>query len=142
MTSAETAPPSWAAMAPMVDLLTILLVFLLKSWSTDPPVRPDDASFNLAATTSDDPVSSVRALDVTEKGLFLSDVRIAGSRYYIEHDAELVSELYDPLLASPGRLQIRVDADVPYVLVRKVLFTAQEAGVQDLTLVAASRSSL
>jgi biopolymer transport protein ExbD len=142
MAVSETPPPSWAAMAPMVDLLTILLVFLLKSWSTDPPVRPDDASFNLAGTTSEEPVSSVRALDVTEKGLFLSGVRIAGTRYYLEHDAELVAELYDPLLASPGRLQVRVDADVPYALVRKVLFTAQEAGVQDLTLVAASRSSL
>ena len=36
-----------AALAPMVDMLTILLVFLLKSWSTDPPVRPDDKSFAL-----------------------------------------------------------------------------------------------
>ena len=45
---------------------TILLVFLLKSWSTDPPVRPNDASFALPSSTSDSPVSSVRSLDLTE----------------------------------------------------------------------------
>ena len=39
--------PLYAALAPMVDVLTILLVFLLRTWSTDPPVRPDDPSFQL-----------------------------------------------------------------------------------------------
>ena len=142
MSRPASSGSSWASLAPMVDLLTILLVFLLKSWSTDPPVRPDDASFALPSSTSDSPVSSVRSLDLTERGLFLSGIRIAGSKYYLEGDDELVNELYDVLLGSPGALQVRVDEDVPYVLVRKVLFTAQEAGVRDLTLVAASRSSL
>lgn len=133
---------SWASLAPMVDLLTILLVFLLKSWSSDPPVRPDDPSFALAVSTSEAPAPPLRAIDLTESGIFLDGHRLAGSRYYREQDAQLIAELYEALQQDAGPVQVRVDGDQPYGLVRKTLFTAQEAGVRELTLVSASNSSL
>ncbi len=55
----------------------------------------------------------------------------------------LERELYDYLLQNPSqRLQLRMDEDVPYRLVRKVIFTAQQAGIENLTLVGVSRSSM
>jgi len=138
----ESTGSSWAALAPMVDLLTILLVFLLKSWSTDPPVRPGDPDFSLPSSTSQNPVDSIRALDLTESGIFLAGARVSGTRYYLDQDVELIQELYDIFLTNPGRLQVRVDEEVPYKLIRKVLFTLREAGVTDITLVALSRDSL
>ena len=42
----------------------------------------------------------------------------------------------------PERILLRMDEVVPYRLVRKVLFTLQQAGFEDVTLVAESRSSL
>ncbi|MCB9759637.1 MAG: biopolymer transporter ExbD [Alphaproteobacteria bacterium] len=132
-----------AALPPFVDLLTILLVFLLKSYSTDPPVRPDDPSFALPDSVAEQPADHALRLEVTDEALFLGGARTAGARYYVEQDDALIRELYDALLrAAPGRLQIVADEDVPYVLIRKILFTAQQAGVSDLTIVAASRSSL
>jgi biopolymer transport protein ExbD len=132
-----------AALAPMVDMLTILLVFLLKSWSTDPPVRPDDKTFALPSSTSERPVHQALELDVTEEAIYLAGIRAAGSRFYIEQDETLIREIYEPLQMSAGLpMQVRMDEDAPYELLRKVLFTAQQAGVQDVTVVAASRSSL
>ena len=132
-----------AALAPMVDMLTILLVFLLKSWSTDPPVRPDDKSFALPTSTSENPVHQALELDVTEEALYLAGIRMAGARFYTEQDEALIRELYEPLQLSAGQpLQVRMDEDAPYELLRKVLFTAQQAGIEEVTVVAASRSSL
>ena len=137
-----SAVGAWASLAPLVDLLTILLVFLLKTWSADPPVRPDDPSFALPVSSATDPARPLRAVDVTESGIFLDGHRLAGSRYYREHDAQRIPELYEALRQQNGPVQLRVDADQPYGLLRKALFTAQEAGVRDLTLVSASHTSL
>ena len=131
-----------AALAPMVDMLTILLVFLLKSWSTDPPVRADDASFELPTSTSEEPVAAPTAVDITDAGIYLEGIRVTGTRYYVEQDDTLIRELHDVLAMNPGPVQVRMDADAPYVLLRKLLFTAQQAGVEDVTVVAVSRSSL
>lgn len=141
---ARPAPiSSSAALASMVDLLTILLVFLLRSYSTDPPVRPDDHSFSLPDSVQEAPLNHGVALDLTEAGLFVDGARLASTRWYLENDDALVRELYDLLLkAPPARLQLRADEDLPYEMVRKVLFTAQQAGVTDLTVVAVSRASL
>lgn len=133
---------SAAALAPMVDMLTILLVFLLKSWSTDAPVRADDETFALPTSTSETPVKTATGIDVTDDGIYLDSVRVAGTRYYVEQDDTLVQEVHAVLSAAPGPVQIRMDEEAPYVLLRKLLFTVQQAGVEDVTVVAVSRSSL
>ena len=132
-----------AALAPMVDMLTILLVFLLKSYSTDAPVRPGDSSFELPMSISEQPVQRTLAIDLTTHGIYLQDQRIAGTRYYLEQDDTLITELYGALQQLPGdRVQVRADAELPYSLTRKALFTAQQAGKRKVTVVTVSRSSL
>ncbi|MCB9746668.1 MAG: biopolymer transporter ExbD [Alphaproteobacteria bacterium] len=140
---AAPAPAGVAALAPFVDLMTILLVFLLRSYSTDPPILPDDPSFALPSSVEEEAVDHATRLIITDEAMFLGKARVAGCRYYVEQDDTLVVELHERLIgAPPPRLQIVADEDTPYVLLRKVLFTAQQAGVQDLTVVAASRASL
>ncbi|MCP4810669.1 MAG: hypothetical protein GY913_18360 [Proteobacteria bacterium] len=140
----KTPPPSMsaAALAPMVDMLTILLVFLLKSWSTDPPVRADDTTFALPTSTSETPVQTATTIDVTDDGIYLDDIRVAGTRFYVEQDDTLVREVHGVLSVAPSPVQIRMDEEAPYILLRKLLFTVQQAGVEDVTVVAVSRSSL
>ena len=124
-----------AALAPMVDMLTILLVFLLKSYSTDAPVRPGDTNFELPMSISEQPVQRTLAIDLTAHGIYLQDQRIAGTRYYLEQDDTLITELYGALQQLPGdRVQVRADADLPYSLTRKALFTAQPVSYTHLTL--------
>ena len=45
--SASAAKLSTASLAPMVDMLTILVVAVLRTWSTDPPVEIPEANFSL-----------------------------------------------------------------------------------------------
>ncbi len=116
-------------LAPLVDVITILLVVLLKSYSIDAPVRPDDPDFALALSASEQPVGS--------------GTRAAASSYYLEHEDLLIEELYSRLQGLGGRaVNVRVDGGIPYLLVRKVLFSAREAGVEKLTIVAQSRTGL
>jgi len=134
---------SRSAMTPMVDVFTLLLVALLASYSTDEPVRQSDRSFALPQTTSTDAVSSGKTIDLTQEGIYLEDQRLAASRFYLEEDEDLIKEVYWPLLQMEKEaLLIRSDEDVAYRLLEKLIFTAQEAGWDRISLVAQSKSSL
>ena len=131
------------ALASLVDIITILLVVLLKSYSVDAPVRPDDPDFRLATSASDSPVGPAIDIDVTADAIYVSGRRTASSGYYLEHEELLIEELYARLQGQAGRaVNVRVDGAIPYALVRKVLFSAREAGVERLTIVAQSRAGL
>jgi len=127
----------------LVDVVTILLVFLLKSYSVDAPVRPDDPEFELPLSASEAPVGPAIEIDVTDEAIYVSGLRAASSYYYLEHEALLVEEVYAHLQGQAGKaVNLRVDEGMPYLLVRKLLFSVREAGVQRVTLVARSRASL
>ena len=127
-----------AALTPMVDIFTLLLVVLLASFSTDTPLR-----FTLAETHSDLPVPTASAVDLTPDGIYLDETRLTSSSFYVSESEALVEELYWPLLRmEKGPLLIRADAEMPYLLIQKLIFTAQEAGWQELSLVAESKQSL
>lgn len=132
-----------AVYAPLVDMLTILLFFILKSFSMDTPVRPEDPDFRLPASSANDAVARLPAIDITPEAIYLGGERVAATGYYAERPDQLIQELYDQLSGRPPpRLNVRADGRVPYVVLRKVLFTAQEAGVDHLDLVAVSRAGL
>lgn len=134
---------SRSALTPMVDVFTLLLVALLASYSTDEPVRQSDRGFALPRTTSTSAVSPGTTLDLTDEGIYLEDQRLAASQYYLEEDQQLVKEVYWPLLQmEKGSLLIRSDEDIAYRLLEKLIFTAQEAGWESISLVAQSKSSL
>jgi biopolymer transport protein ExbD len=129
-----------ATLAPLVDVLTLVLVALLLAFSTDPPLP---VSLTLPRSTATAEVARALAVDLTVGGVHLQGHRIAGTAWYLDHDDDLVEELYSALQRlPPERILLRMDEAVPYRLVRKVLFTLQQAGFEDVTLVAESRSSL
>ncbi len=131
-----------ASLAPMVDMMTILLVFLLKSYATDPPIHSADPDFRLPTSVAEEVVRRATEIDLTREAIYINGVRTAGTRYYLDHDEDRIREVYDLLLRLPGPILIRADERTPYALIRKLIFTAQEAGVEQVTLVAVSRSSL
>ena len=134
---------SRSAMTPMVDVFTLLLVALLASYSTDEPVRQSDRGFALPRSTSTAALSPGTTLDLTDEGIYLEDQRHAASRFFLEVDKDLINEIYWPLLQmEKGQLLIRSDEDIAYRLLEKIIFTAQEAGWDSISLVAQSKSSL
>jgi biopolymer transport protein ExbD len=126
-----------AAYAPLVDMLSILLFFMLRSFSMDSPVRPDDPDFRLPSSSGREAVRHATQVDVTSEAVYLDGERIASVAYYLAHDDALIPELYEDLQGGACRsVSLRADGRVPYELLRKVIFTAQEAGVERVDLVA------
>lgn len=130
------------ALAPMVDMMTLLLVFLLRSYSTEPAPAPPSGAFELAGTTSEDPRRSATEILVSGEAIWIDGRRVIGTPYLPED--LLVRELYDPLLTIRNKQRIEVHADhaVPYAVLKRVFYTARAAGFDELVLVGANRASL
>ncbi len=131
------------ALASMVDLLTILLVVLLKTWSTEPPLELAEPAAELPLSSAEDPVGPGVIVDIGPSGLWVEGQRTGSVEYQLGSDDVLIADLYAALQQRSGRrVVVRADADTPWSLLGKVMFTAQQAGYAEVELVAVSRSSL
>lgn len=125
------------ALAPMVDMMTLLLVFLLRTYSTDLAPAPPEGPFELAGTASEDARKGGIEVLVSSEAIFVNGQRIAAWEYAGE--AGTIEPLYDMLLMARPKLraEVHADASVPWSRLSRVLATAQAAGVEQIALVGA-----
>jgi biopolymer transport protein ExbD len=82
-------------------------------------------------------------VDVGVQGLYVDGERVVGTVFYERSELSHIEEVYSRVLRRKGEpIALRVDADVSWRVVRKVLFTLEEAGARDISFVAESRSGL
>lgn len=130
------------ALAPMVDMMTLLLVFLLRSYSTEYAPHPPEGKFELAGTHSEEARKNATEILVSEEAIYVEGNRVIATAYLPED--LLVREIYDPLLLARNkrRVEVHADKDVPWSVLKRVLHTTKAAGFEELSLVAASASSM
>ncbi len=130
------------ALAPMVDMMTLLLVFLLRTYSADAAPMPPEGPFELATTASDDERHVGTEILVSDVAVYVDGHRIAAWDF-IEGEG-VIRPLYDRLLATRGKASVEVHADraVEWRQLSRVLATARAAGFERLSLVGAHAASL
>ena len=139
----SSSGPALAALQPLVDIMTILLVAILRTWSSQPPLVPVETDFALPLSRAEGEPSLSMAIDVGMEGIYIDGFRAGSSAYWTQADALLIPEVLDALhAAGPRRVRVRAHKDAPWRLVGKVLSSAQQAGVADVELVAISQASL
>jgi len=141
----------------LMDIMTIILVFLLKSYSTEEiTVTPSD-DLNLPNSTATlKPELAVNAI-VTQAGITVDGVEVVQVSGGVvdpgQKKGQLISPLFDrlkvladsekdrhdgnPKVFSPftGRLLLQVDKNIPFSLVREVMYTAGQAQFSEFKFV-------
>ena len=146
-TLTKRPPPSGglgaAALAPLVDLLTLLLVAVLRTWSTDPPVSVPEEGFELPISREERPATKGVVIDIGENGLYVQGWRAGSTEFWTSSEDVLIEGIQSALQSQGGtRALIRAHRAAPWQLVGKVLFTAQQSGYSEIELVAVSQASL
>ncbi len=135
-------------LTPMVDMFTILLVFLIMSFSPDDPV--DVQGLNLAHSSQENTLKDAIRVSLATDALRVQDVFIAdireGQVAGVAVDGQRIVPLFDVLRRLKGErlselerrgedatqedavLVVLVDRGTPYELLHQVLFTAAQAG--------------
>lgn len=139
----------------MTDMFTILLVFLLQTYSTsDVEILPEAGLRLPASTTSTNPVEAIK-LTVSKELVKLDKTKIADikdSNFEVKdidpNDTNFVLPIFNELdkiakdeklkdnpAVKEGRILLQADASLPYSTLRKVMYTASMAGFPQLKLV-------
>lgn len=137
----------------MTDMFTILLVFLLQTYSTAEVQLPPEQNLRLPSSASmSNPTEAVR-LSLSTDGLKMDQIKIAeikDSRFLAqdleEKDPNFIKPLFveldklaksstDKSYVKEGKILLQADRDLPYATLRKVMYTASMAGFPQLKLV-------
>ncbi len=141
----------------MVDMFVILLVFLLKSYSTSAVnITPSEKLALPVSTSTKDPVDVLK-LVVSKEGVFVEDKKIVdikdgqvGVQDVDASDTQFIRALYTELdeqakkartIASAnetiefdGKVLMQADRSLSYELLRKIMYTSMMAGYSDVKI--------
>lgn len=141
----------------MVDMFVILLVFLLKSYSTNPTQITPDKNLALPVSTSTKSPSDALKLVVSKAGIFVDDKKIIDLNQGAVNvndvdasDTNFIRALYTELdiqaqksksiakvnetVEFDGKVIMQADRDLPYEILRKVMYTSMMAGYSDVKI--------
>lgn len=141
----------------MVDMFTIMIVFLLKSYSTSAVhITPHDGLKLPTSTAYTDPVEALR-LVVSMDGIYVDDEKVVelenGEIKKVDldsNDSDFIRTLYEALdkqavktrtiaeknetVEFDGKVVMQADSRLNYALLKKVMYTSSLAGYADLKL--------
>lgn len=140
----------------MIDMFTIILVFLLKSYaSSSVDITP---SKNLSLPTSSSQEAPIEALKlmVTVEGIFVDDKEILrGGARAVASKEDYIKPLYDALLVQAektkniasknesvtfdGKIIMQADQTLNYAYLKKIMYTAALAGYSDFKFAVITR---
>jgi biopolymer transport protein ExbD len=147
----------------MVDMFVILLVFLLKSYSTSAVNITPSKNLTLPKSASITDPQDVLKLVVSRDGVYVDDKNIIllengqiAAKDLDPNDAQFIPELFkeldekaknvkeiskrNELVEFDGRVLVQADKDMPYSLLQKVMYTSMLAGYANVKLAVVSKN--
>ncbi|MBI1820348.1 MAG: biopolymer transporter ExbD [Nitrospirae bacterium] len=125
----------------MVDVFTVLLVFLLKSYATEGNLTAP-VPVNLPVSTASTISEMTIVVTVTEKALFLENSKIEDSTFLSPETADIpkfneaLSSFLQKIPNPPKEKKVTIlgDKKTPYYLLKKVIYTCAQNGLSDISL--------
>lgn len=155
--SAGVYPHSGISLTSLMDILTCLLFFVLKSFVAGGEVTAPPPGLDLPKSTAEHPMSTSLVVAIDRGSILLGSERIisvqdaeAGSQMLIEPLATRLKAARDQM-DDIGRLQgadstrtrivtIQGDENIEFRVLQRVMFTLNQAGFQDIALAVIKRS--
>lgn len=139
----------------MTDMFTIMLVFLLQTYSTsDVNITPDSAVRLPTSASMSSPTESIK-LSLSKEALKIDQTKLADVKNedfmatdLEDKDKNFIKPLFQELdriaksetekdkdFVKEGKILLQADKDLPYSTLRKVMYTASMAGFPQLKLI-------
>ena len=140
----------------MVDVFTVLLVFLLKSYAAEGTLTSAAQNLQLPASTSTLTPNTTITITVSQDALFVEDEHVTSLRQAAETDGLYLPDLGRALkaraertrfiagtnagLSFRGQVTILGDKQTSFSILQKVMFTAAASDFSDIALAVYQRS--
>lgn len=134
----------------MIDMFTILLVFLLKNFSAEGQVITMAPDLNLPESTAQQAPEGSSIVAVTSDWILLDGKQVAAVAEVMSSSQLLIPGLSNELkklrmisesvgelsyeMGFKGKISIQGDKEIPYQLLKKVMYTCGQMGYNDILL--------
>ena len=127
----------------LVDVMTILLVFLIKSFSVDGNIVTPADNLNLPASTSQQAPTPVTTIAIASNAILADGVALAKVESFATADSLTIPALLEWMHVQKGKseagesgrtIMIQTDRDVPFNIMKRVMFTCSKAGYDDFSI--------
>jgi len=135
----------------MIDMFTILLVFLLKSFSVEGEIMSVAQDLRLPESTAQTPPKAAPILVVTNEWIILDGTPVEKVETVLTQRDNIINSLkarlqqiraFSESLAQlnanmrfKGNIAIQGDKEIPFGLLKKIMFTCGQVGFNDMLLV-------
>ncbi|RMD95420.1 MAG: biopolymer transporter ExbD [Calditrichaeota bacterium] len=137
-------------LTPMIDMFTILLVFLLKSYSAEGQIVTISKDLRLPDSSAKKPPISTPIVIVTQEWILLDDeqlvrvvdisrdkgLEILPLKRKLAEKRTIAEKLgaMDPTLGFKGNVTIQGDREIPFQILKKIMFTCGQEGYNNILL--------
>ncbi len=128
--------------------MTILLVFLIKSFSTEGNIVTPSQDLELPHSTSEKPARLVSTIDITRSAVTSGGTLIAPLESFANSDSLLIPPLHEWMsleksktadTAASHEVLIQSDRTIPFNIVKRVMYTCSKAGFDDFSVLVLQR---
>jgi len=135
----------------MIDMFTILLIFLLKSFSVEGEIMSVAKDLRLPESTAQTPPKAAPILVVTNEWIILDGTPVEKVATVLNQQDNIINSLktqlrqiraftenlalLDANIRFKGNIAIQGDKDIPFGLLKKIMFTCGQVGFNDMLLV-------
>jgi len=127
----------------LIDVMTILLVFLIKSFSVEGNLITPSPDLELPISTSEKPPKPTCSLIITKSSVLSEEDKIAEIDQFKDNDSLLIPLLYDWMIIQKAKcvdlkrskeVLIQSDRDIEFNVIKRVMFTCSKAGFSDFSV--------
>jgi biopolymer transport protein ExbD len=141
------APPAETTFRPqltsLVDVMTILLVFLIKSFSVEGNLITPADDLQLPVSTSEKPPNPSSSIEITKTAIIADGHTIITINKIIQSDSLLIVPLFNWMkversrstdISTVPKVLIQCDREIEFSIVKKVMFSCSKAGFSDFSV--------
>jgi biopolymer transport protein ExbD len=124
----------------LVDIMVILLFFLIQSFSVEGNLVTPSTDLELPVSTSKKPPKVYSSINITRTNVIVEDMIVTTNDRITASGDFLIKDLFTVMKSlktktkdttNAGKLLIQADKEVPFAIVKKVMFTCSKAGFED-----------
>lgn len=127
----------------LIDVMTILLVFLIKSFSVEGSLLTPSPDLELPVSSSKKPPQPRFTVEITKSSIFADGKEIATLDTIQNRDSLLIPSLHEWMLIQKSsyhnakhenEILIQADKDIAFNVIKCVMFTCSKAGYIDFSV--------
>ena len=132
----------------LIDVMTFLLVFLIKSFSVQGDVITPSANLQLPISTSQKTPRVVASIEITRNGVSAEGRLLADIASVTHSDSLLIPGVYRWMMSQHAKYEdstqahevmIQADREAEYAILKKVMYSCSKAGYTDFTILAVQK---